>query len=1346
MIEWLIEGGLGPALVAWPVNWGVGAFATGAKRWFQRLRRTDGLSRLLRQATGSSIVLTDAEFDAVRRLLEDEQTWRAIGRGEDVDLQSRIASCLPPSADRTVEDSRTAAGVVVRGVLESAVADLEPGIFQQIVLARLQRMETARASALDEAMLWLHADLTARLAERGEIEAQVLGRVAGQLDQMLDRLPPGPAGRTEIAVYLAALATWLNSDPWPRDRRFGGPVLTPTAIERKLRILDVGGGGEKDLDADGVARRCRRLVVLGGPGSGKTWLARRSVRLCAEAALEGLSAGRSLDEIELPLYTTCSRLTEMAGDIRKAVVSSALDQIGDLGGSRVTASLQLFLAERNAPTLLVIDALDEAQGAEERLRQADTLPWRILLTSRPSSWNEQLSIGDTGGSGLVGELQPLRYPQDVEPFIGMWFADRPMQGKKLAVQIAGHVDLQQAVTVPLILAFYCIVGGKEPESFPEFRHQLYAMVLKRILTGRWRADAQPDVDACLTTLRAWAWSAAGKDPVVGTGVWADDFPAFPARLDPVSQAALGHIAIPLGPPDLDSGKTIRRFIHRSIREHLVAEYVAGLPADEAAGELLDHIWYDPDWEHAAPAALAMHPEHDEVLRELGRRVTLAGDFAASTAAIERLWEGGGFCDWEFLEFLAKVALESSETSWSAEAVKMIGWARARLAWAGRVTNLAPAASWAASNLEVRRALLAILPRADGMTDGGNAAVLVDVLARLGPTAGDKRRARKALLQLFGNVAEWYFAGVIWAINRLDPTPEDKRRARRSVLRELRREHYPEITAELAEALSELDPVPADRHQALEALQKALGLGYQLRGGLERDEQDEQDEIAYWAQAIARLVESPAERVSILAKPPRGPAEWTRAVVAGLKPTAAERAAALSVVLEQLAVETNVREPSRLTDLVESLAVMADERGRAREALLAKVASRCSNREAARLASVTARLNPTDEERARLRAALLPRLTRNPGSQAAAGLAGVLTQLDPTAEDRKRLRMVLLQRLTQKPGSWVTDDLAETLAGLDPTADERARVRRALLRRLTESPDSCPALSLADALAHLDPTDEEKACVRHAVLEQLARAKHSSMMVALADVMARFDATAEDHRKVRAVFIDWLARERLVRRTAHGGYQFNITMAQTVAQLELTVEEKARVRMSLLSRLATETEMWEVINLADAIARFEPTAEDRRQARKALLGLDAWESSVGAVSLVAALAELAVTAEDRRELCSALLEQLAQATSDGLVIKLAHAVARFDPAPKDRREVRHALLGRLAQETEDWQAEQLANALARLNPTTEDLAGWHAWGAPPTTDLLAAVRRNSTTSAWVAVSSSAHAGDPNFDDD
>jgi hypothetical protein len=580
LLTWLIQGAVGPALVGLPTTWAATDLAAAAKRWFRRLRRSDGLSRIVQAASGD-LELSGGQFDAVRQLLEEESTWVEVGRGTVEDLAAMVASLLPgPNG----EGSLAAGRAIAAGLLEFTARDLDPEWFRQVLFARLERIRADQASALDQAVLSVHADLAALLAVQDAADARRFALVIGQLERVLERLPPGAADRGELEIYLATLNSWLDSDPWPQDTRFAGPVLTPTAIERKLRVTshrsqskkDRGQGendgqGKEDLDADALARGSDRLVVLGGPGSGKTWLARRTARLCAEVALASLAEGALPAEIELPLYTTCTRLfAAPPGDgIRGAVVTSALSQLPDLGGPRITDALQALFEERNAPTLLVADSLDEASGADDRIRQADTLPpaWRIVLTSRPASWNHQLAITAEDPSRRVGALEPLRYPGDVEPVIAAWFSSRPSWAADLAAQLRNRPALQQAATSPLILAFYCIVADDRP--LPGRRSDLYAKVIQRMLTGRWRGTghSDPDPDACVETLRDWAWSAATCDPVSGLGAWADEFPTPRVRQGQDDQAAMDHVAVPMGRPDPDTGRTQRRFVHRSLREH-----------------------------------------------------------------------------------------------------------------------------------------------------------------------------------------------------------------------------------------------------------------------------------------------------------------------------------------------------------------------------------------------------------------------------------------------------------------------------------------------------------------------------------------------------------------------------------------------------------------------------------------------------------------------------------------------------------------------------------------------------------------------------------------------------------
>ena len=344
-----------------------------------------------------------------------------------------------------------------------------------------------------------------------------------------------------------------------------------------------------------------------------------------------------------------------------------------------------------------------------------------------------------------------------------------------------------------------------------------------------------DVDACRAALRTWAWQGAKNHPVSGVGQWEDDIPTKDAQLSPAGQVAVDHIAAPQGGPDFDTDQTRRRFVHRSIREHLVAEHVASLPAEQAVQELLPHLWYDPDWEHTAPAAIAMHPEHDQLLQELIHRAAQSDQIPEDLSVID--------AGWEFRRFLARVAAESSEADWSPKVGRMIGQARVELARAGNIGDLGVVTHWQISNRQAREAILEMLI---SHTDGEMAGQLVRGVVLLATTAEDKRQAREALLALLTGaqrtgrtprlhmgipVLEWgtlvaattgdagglVDAQLVRGVVQLATTAEDKRQAREALLALLTRETWGPLASVLAGGVAQLDPAAEDKRQAREAL-------------------------------------------------------------------------------------------------------------------------------------------------------------------------------------------------------------------------------------------------------------------------------------------------------------------------------------------------------------------------------------------------------------------------------------------------------------------------------------------------------------------------------------------------
>jgi len=1002
--------------------------------------------------------------------------------------------------------------------------------------------------------------------------------------------PSGWAGPREIAGYLTTLIDWLDTDPWPRDRRFDGPVLSPAAIERKLRVAAVGTAGTHVHDADELVERCRRVVILGGPGSGKTWLARRTARRCAEEALQALAAGRTADEIELPLYTTCARLASTEGDIREAIVSGSISQLGDLGGPRQSGVLRRFFAERDGPTLLVIDSLDEAYGADERLRQADTLPWRIVLTSRPSSWSGQIRIEQRDDSARVCELQPLRYPDDVEQFIRRWFAGRPEWGEDLVAQIARRADLQQAATVPLILAFYCIVGDGTP--LPEFPHDLYTKILNRLLTGRWRGSRsrQPDVNACLRTLRAWAWAGATSHPVSGLGTWADDVGVDSAGLGKPDEEALDHVAAPLGPPDADTGKTLRRFIHRSLREHLVAEHVAGLPVDQAAAILLPHLWYDPDWQYTAPAVLARHPQRDKLLQEILCRAAGGDQVPQDVSVID-----GGL---EISGLLARVAVQSADDEWPPCTAAMIGDARLELVQCWLTDDLGGAARWQASSRQVRAELLE---------------------------------------QLVSDFRDWRLSALV----QLDPTAEDKRQARRILLDYLSRDPASVVAVQAMSWMRRLDPTASDQRTAWEALRRSLA-----------------------SQDTSRAISE---------------------VVSGLirfAPAAQDKRRVLEELLDLLASTQDAYLAADYVNGVVQLASTVPDKRDARETLLSLLARQGPASIASALADGVARLEATVEDARRARESVLKAMTGETDALPLTCLVSTLVKLNPTAEDARRAR----EALSWLPAAYV--NARRTVN--NPLAGDECWAREALLRLLAAETDGWLLLSHVSTLIELAPDAEDKRRARKTLLESL---------------------TVQAGR--------WIHKEIIT------------AIANALLELDPTTQDKRRAREIVVRSLASPYEAFAARSLANTLIKLDPTAEEKRAALWSQLGhLAAPASGAEASEHVMAALQLAPTPADRRWARQRVLELLTAETDAFHAADLARTLNHLDPTTADKRRAREILLGLLSSTTDDEDASWLMSGIAYLDPTAQDLHNWDTWVTPPTVELLAAVRRNSTTKDWL----------------
>ncbi|MCM3689053.1 NACHT domain-containing protein [Kocuria rosea] len=1016
----------------------------------------------------------------------------------------------------------------------------------------------------------------------------------GQLGDLLEALV-AVSPVSEVTSYLRTrIADW-NVSVWYHDRQ-------AAALERPLRVRNQANpatGGDY-LTAEEALAHQQMLVVLGGPGAGKTWLARRYARQAAQTALSQLENGAGLEEVELPLLTTWAQWVKApSGSPRESLVAASFASgLGhsDPGGGDIVGRLRRVFLQPRARVLLVVDSLDEAADQTAQASRLNELRglltgWRIVVTSRPAAWDATYRGGSGRASMGSGQLPTprvvtlcdLTYPEDVEAFIRDWFAHAadPARGEALIREIRDRADLARVAVVPLMLTFYCLLAEKSEsgaEPLPARRRKLYRRLARQLLRAEWTADhpgpdAAPDWDYCEELLRNWAWQAVrDRTNAVGLGVWEDSFTP-PTRVRKAEARAIDHIA-PKTAVDDEENDT-RRFVHRTFLEHFVAEHIATLPAGEAADLLLPHLWFDPDWKVAAPSAIIAHNQQQPgtlLQHLLDRAVHPAPDPA-------RQWARD-----QLDQLLLTIAQESDPGEWSPEHQDVLHQCRTRNA-AKYPDLVIRSAHWTRSNPDARTVVLQALHTANWghfpKFGWMYFEFLVAALMRLGPTEAQRAQARTEVLQDLSFASLLMHPrprGLVEALVALGPTKAERAQARTEVLQVLRFVGL-QGPRDLVGALMRLVPTEAERAEARTAALEALPTTINSRGLME--------------------------------------------VLVGLGSTEAERDQARTVMLEALATAS----PWDLRPLVEvlvGLGLTAAERTQARTVVLGTLSA--GNPGCAKdMVEALVGLVPTEAEQTQARTevlqALPTALLRDPR-----GLVEALVELGATEDERGRARAVVLQALPNTNSGDVTD-LVEALMGLGPTEAERGRARTAVLQALL-APDPQNDLYLVEALVRLGPTEAERAQARTAVLQTLPTADPGGSSRLVVTLVELVPTEAERTQARTAVLQALLAPDP----------QNVPYLVEALVGLGPTEAQRAQARTVVLQALLADGP-WHVSYLVKTLMVLGPTEAERAQARTVVLQALLADGPGSVADLVETLVGLVPTEPERDQARSAVLRAL-----------------------------------------------------------------------------------------------------------
>ena len=393
------------------------------------------------------------------------------------------------------------------------------------------------------------------------------------------------------------------------------------------------------------------IVLLGGPGSGKTTLIKRVARIAALGEEEMQQHFPQMPARLLPVVVSLTQFsqwwTENANNLTiEQYVESILDSIGG------PALVQAFNQQWGfGNCLILLDGLDEIARADLRVstsRAVDDL-YRRLGANRAVATSR--IVGYTGVKLSVPaahyELLPFD-KEDVETFCRQWHrahehvihpdapqqddADKQAQG--LIDEINSNPAVADLAASPLMLTIIALIRHKQLR-LPERRVELYRIAIRTLIDSWNRARSLSDVPLgeqktdVTRTIKIWSRVAHWMHERTSRGtlrrerlheqlveVLREEFDHDGKDADEVAESYLQTAAETDGLLE-ERGNDQFAFMHQTFQEYLAAHRLA-VPTKKAVERILPLIG-DPRWHEPirlAAGIISIEQQDDETLEEL----------------------------------------------------------------------------------------------------------------------------------------------------------------------------------------------------------------------------------------------------------------------------------------------------------------------------------------------------------------------------------------------------------------------------------------------------------------------------------------------------------------------------------------------------------------------------------------------------------------------------------------------------------------------------------------------------------------------------------------------------------
>lgn len=243
-----------------------------------------------------------------------------------------------------------------------------------------------------------------------------------------------------------------------------------------------------------------RLIILGKPGIGKSWLLRYEAKRIAEKSLKQLEE-LDIDEIVLPVWVTLGDWATRCGKSDKAI-----DSLADLVIERFTEIrsdnrrdlnvLDVWLKRkiRSENCVILLDALDEIPrniDFTDKLKIFSEMEAKkaiIYLTCREIEYKGSPILSP---QGKVKEVSLLEFEDEqVKQFYQGWFGKDTEKANHFEELLEINPSIKELTHTPLLLSLLCALfdNQKGIKNFPQRRIEIYEQCVDRLFLQEWKSS------------------------------------------------------------------------------------------------------------------------------------------------------------------------------------------------------------------------------------------------------------------------------------------------------------------------------------------------------------------------------------------------------------------------------------------------------------------------------------------------------------------------------------------------------------------------------------------------------------------------------------------------------------------------------------------------------------------------------------------------------------------------------------------------------------------------------------------------------------------------------------------